>query len=402
MKLFRKILFWCHLTSGITIAGFVVIMSATGVLLTYQKQITAWADRRSVSLDPGSKGRLPVDTLLARAELSAGAKATSVLLRSKPTAAAEVSFGRERRELVDPYTGRVLGEGSAGTREFFRTVTALHRTFGATGENRAVGRALTGAANFAFLFLVISGFYLWWPRNLTWKSVRNVLTFRRGLRGKARDFNWHHVVGFWSLVPLFLITLSGVVISYRWASDLVYRAVGEKPAVAARAANGAPAPAPDRRSATEPAALELLFVLASRQVPEWKSLSMTIPGGAEKSVTISIDAGSGGQPQLRSSLVADRASGEVVRWDRFGDQSAGRRLRSILRFAHTGEILGIPGQTIAGLVSLGSVILAWTGIALVLRRLRGWITRRRRPIADYSSECPAPTAPPPLSDPFQA
>jgi hypothetical protein len=53
-------------------------------------------------------------------------------------------------------------------------------------------------------------------------------------------------------------------------------------------------------------------------------------------------------------------------------------MRSILRFAHTGEVLGITGQTIAGLVSLGSVILAWTGIALALRRFLTWRRRLAR------------------------
>ena len=45
-----------------------------------------------------------------------------------------------------------------------------------------------------------------------------------------------------------------------------------------------------------------------------------------------------------------------------------------MRFAHTGEVLGIPGQTVAGLVSAGGVVLVWTGIALALRRFLAWIT----------------------------
>ncbi len=50
-----------------------------------------------------------------------------------------------------------------------------------------------------------------------------------------------------------------------------------------------------------------------------------------------------------------------------------------MRFAHTGEVLGIPGQTIAGLVTFGGAVLVWTGIALALRRFRAWLRRRRRP-----------------------
>jgi uncharacterized iron-regulated membrane protein len=49
---------------------------------------------------------------------------------------------------------------------------------------------------------------------------------------------------------------------------------------------------------------------------------------------------------------------------------------SWLRFAHTGEIYGLLGQTVAGLVSLGAVVLVYTGMALALRRLVAWIDRQ--------------------------
>ena len=51
----------------------------------------------------------------------------------------------------------------------------------------------------------------------------------------------------------------------------------------------------------------------------------------------------------------------------------------MLRFAHTGEVLGLPGQFVAGLVSLGGVILVYTGFALSYRRFVAWCARRRRP-----------------------
>ncbi|HEX6214823.1 MAG TPA: PepSY domain-containing protein, partial [Vicinamibacterales bacterium] len=56
--------------------------------------------------------------------------------------------------------------------------------------------------------------------------------------------------------------------------------------------------------------------------------------------------------------------------------SAGRRARSWLRFAHTGEFYGLMGQTIAGIASLGGVFLVYTGFALAIRRLLAWIKRR--------------------------
>ena len=93
-------------------------------------------------------------------------------------------------------------------------------------------------------------------------------------------------------------------------------------------------------------------------------------------VVFTIDQGTGGQPHKRGTLTLDRATGSVVKWEPFSSNSPGRRLRTILRFAHTGEVLGLPGQTIAGVASAGGAVLVYTGLALSLRRFLSW--RRRR------------------------
>ena len=395
MKYFRKTIFWLHLAAGVFAGIVVLIMSVTGVLLTYERQIIAWADSRTYDVNPaaGATGRLPLETLIAKAGEGQQSAPTTITLRNDPAAAAAFAFSGGRTIFVNPYTGEVLGEGAKGVREFFHVVTDWHRWLGAHGENRALARGVTGACNLAFLFLVASGFYLWWPRHLNRASLKYVLWFRRGLPGKARDFNWHNVIGFWSAVPLFVVVLSAVVISYTWAGNLVYRVVGEEPP-AARAAGGAP-PSPAAQNGgeaskkVEPPAngLDGMVARAEQQVPDWKSISLRMPAAADAPLPFTIDAGSGGQPQKRGQLTLDRNTGEVVKWEPFSGNSRGRQLRSILRFAHTGEVAGLVGQTIAGIASAGAVVLVWTGLALALRRCRSWIARSR-------AKAPATVSPP--------
>jgi uncharacterized iron-regulated membrane protein len=43
---FRKILFWLHLCTVVAAGIVVLTMSVTGVLLMYEKQMTAWSDRK--------------------------------------------------------------------------------------------------------------------------------------------------------------------------------------------------------------------------------------------------------------------------------------------------------------------------------------------------------------------
>jgi uncharacterized iron-regulated membrane protein len=389
MKKLRKIIFWLHLPVGV-IAGIVILnMCVTGVLLTYEKQIISWADTRSYrSAPPATQTQhLPVETLIARARDSRGANPTSVTLKSDPLAPAEIGFGRETTLFVNPYTGAILGEGSPGVRSFFRGVTEWHRWLGAKGDNRNVARAITGACNLGFLFLVTSGFFLWWPRSWNLKSLRNVTWFRRGLSSKARDFNWHNTIGFWSAVPLFIVVLSAVVISYTWAGNLVYRIVGETPPAPRSNQQG-----PGSQSNSAKPLLNNLdgaWLRAEQQVVDWRSISMQLPASESAPLTFNIDRGNGGQPQKRAQLVLDRATGEVVKWEPFSTNSRGRQLRSILRFAHTGEVAGIVGQTIAGLVSIGGTVLVITGLALAIRRLLTWVAKRAKPrLAGISEPIP--------------
>ena len=389
MKLFRKVIFWCHLVAGVTAGIIILMMSVTGVLLTYEKQITYWADTRGYHASPPSTpaSRLPVDTLLAKAkEARPGATPATVTLRSDPSAPAEVGFGREGNLFVNSYTGAVLGGGSTGVRAFFRGVTDWHRWLGASGEGagRGIGRAITGAANFVFLFIVMSGFYLWWPRKWTRRLLRNVTWFKRKLPSRARDFNWHNVIGFWSAIPLFIIVLSGVVISYTWAGNLVYRVFGESPPAPRSAPSQPQAGANQQARAgaersnegqtaeTGMNGLDPLWSRAEQQQAGWRSISLRLPTSTDATAIFTIDAGNGGQPQKRSQLTLDRKTGEVVRWEPFSSYTAGRRARSWLRFAHTGEAAGIVGQTIAGLVSAGGAVLVWTGLSLSWRRFRLW------------------------------
>ena len=301
---------------------------------------------------------------------------TAITIKSDPAAPAEIGFGRETTLFVNPYTGSVLGEGSPKVRSFFRGVTEWHRWLGAKGDNRNVARAITGACNLGFLVLVTTGFYLWWPRSWNIKALRNVTWFRRGLPSRARDFNWHNTIGFWSAAPLFIIVLSAVVISYTWAGNLVYRIVGETPP-APRSNQASPAaPANDQTSASPN--LNGAWLRAEQQVGDWRSITLQIPANSSAPLTFNIDRGNGGQPQKRAQLVLDRATGETVRWEPFSSFTRGRQLRSILRFAHTGEVAGIVGQTIAGLVSTGGSVLVLTGLALAIRRFLAWVAKRSR------------------------
>jgi len=159
----RNIIFWLHLAAGVVAGSVILTMSVTGVLLAYERQIVAFAERRIRAVHPPAAAtpRLGPNALVNRAgEAVPEGTPTAMTLSAQPTAAALIGFGREQVVLVDPYTGMVLGRGAITLRSFFRVVTDWHRWRGTQEESREIGRAITGACNAAFVVLVISGFYL--------------------------------------------------------------------------------------------------------------------------------------------------------------------------------------------------------------------------------------------------
>ena len=174
--MFRKTIFWLHLGSGVITGLVVLMMSATGVFLTYQQQIFAWSDRSFYREAITTTDTMAsVDEIVASAA-NAGIEAKSLKFSRDPLAPVLASGGRGSGSIyIDAYSAEALGPPAPGVRQLFSTVTRWHRWFNATGDSRAGARLVTGVSNLAFLFLVISGMYLWLPKISRWPQFRKRL-----------------------------------------------------------------------------------------------------------------------------------------------------------------------------------------------------------------------------------
>jgi hypothetical protein len=142
------------------------------------------------------------------------------------------------------------------------------------------------------------------------------------------------------------VVSSGVVMSFSWASNLVYAAYGEQ--------------APQRRGAAGP------MGAGGREMRQRGGPGARGEGGEGRAMEATAGA------SLDSLLSAADAS--VIRvsepqGNARAQQSAGQRARAWFRLVHTGEQYGVIGQTVAGLASLVACFLVYTGLALAWRRL---------------------------------
>ena len=377
MKLFRKVVFWLHLAAGVLAGVFIFVMCVTGALLSFESNILEYAERemRVVEVPSESQNRLPVQELVAKVLAEKpNAKPSNITLQTDKMASATVTLGREGQVFINPYTGAIIGEGAKGWRGFFRVVEDAHRWLALSGGRRNVGKSINDAANLLFLFLAISGVYIWLPRRLNWKHFKAATVFRSKVKGKARDFNWHTVIGFWTSLMLIILTLTGVVISYQWAGNLVYTLTGNEVPQQQQAPPNVPNQQAEQLFVL-PENLNDLWTKAETHTP-YKTISLRLPI-AKDSAVFTIEEGIYWNIFARSTLTIDAKSAEVAKWESYGEQNSGRQLRSWIRFTHTGETGGIIGQFIGFLACVGGAFLVWTGISLALRRFGNWRTDKR-------------------------
>ena len=373
----RRALFWVHLAVGVTAAIVILLVAVTGVILTFEAQLNEWA-LGGYRADPPDRGVVPLalDELIARVTGDLPASpVTSVALRKDPREPAVVERNDGATVYVDRFTGERLGDGDTRTRRFLQSVLYWHRWFALEGQYRIIGRTVVAVANLGFLFLLVSGVYLWWPSTGTRAAWRRALWFRRGLGGRARDFNWHNVIGFWSAVPLVIIAFSGATISYQWAADLVHRLAGDTPpfqqSPRPRASDARDDPPVTADQAARLTGLQALVTRAGAEAPEWRTITIDLPASIHAPVVVAVDRGNGRQPSKSEDLLFDRATGELVERAGYPTFTRGFKFRRWLRYAHTGEVYGVIGQSIAGVVSLGVAVMVWTGIAMSWRRFFG-------------------------------
>ena len=124
--------------------------------------------------------------------------------------------------------------------------------------------------------------------------------------------------------------------------------------------------------------------VAEQSVPGWRTITLRLPASPRAPLNFIVDQGYAGQPQKRTTLTINRTTAEIQRSENFASLDSGRRFRTWLRFVHTGEYYGLPGQTVAGIASAGAAVLVWTGIALSLRRFRSWRARKTSAVKELA------------------
>jgi uncharacterized iron-regulated membrane protein len=372
--MFRKCLFWSHLVVGVCTGVIVFIMSATGVLLTYEKQIIDWDEARYSVVASQGEQTLTTDQVLNIARQKHPEENHIYIHWFNKEGRAIPIWAGNHRYLLSPYSGAILLTGESTIVELLHFITDLHRWLAMELEEDSFAKEITAYSNLFFLYLILSGAYLWFPRRIRWSSIKSNLLLKKHMKNRhAKHYHWHHVFGFWAILPLFIIVATATLFHFQWANEILYSAYSME------------TPAPRIRPETVKLvdgkqSYDYLYTVAKQHAldngaQDW--YSMWVEFGREKGHTrFYIDSSLGNNPVEAYALFLDNDTASVVKVERGSDWSAASQAWDVARYLHTGEDCGVIGQTIAGLASLAACFLVYTGFTLSWRRLVSPYLRR--------------------------
>jgi len=211
----RRLWLDVHLWLGVGLMVVLIPLSVSGAILVWHDALdhALYANRYAVS---GPEASQPVTAYAAAADRAFAGQAvlTQIRLPQKPgdpvVAVGRINAppgpgGRPRtfNVWIDPPTAKVLA--SAEIAKTFTMVThQLHGSLLMPGA----GRKVVGWLGWAMLVSSATGLWLWWPRH------GGFLKGLRWHRGASTLFNLHHLIGFWLCLPLAVLSLTGVYISF--------------------------------------------------------------------------------------------------------------------------------------------------------------------------------------------
>ena len=345
----RRLILNIHLAIGIAAGLFVVLLGATGSILAFEPELDRWVYRDISYVKPGGKTLSLVEIGNAISRKYPGESIVAYLPSPAPDFPTGVILSRGMIS-VNPYTGDVLGMRTRG-QSFLGVVRALHVRL-AIGS---VGRGILDWSCVAILLSALSGLYLWWP----------VKRMRIGGRLWSARFwyDLHSSIGFFSLVPVLLLAVTGTVIGFReQVGQLIVRSSNPK----TTNSEGEPS-VPGPQSQRGPISPDEAVSIARAQLPGAVAYRLQTPqyGGL---YVVALEFPHNRISGKRNFISLDPSSGRIISARLSSALSAPEWFMAVNGAIHTGSIWGLSSRIVASLASLLLPLQAVSGLLIWLRR----------------------------------
>ncbi|HLO45410.1 MAG TPA: PepSY-associated TM helix domain-containing protein [Leadbetterella sp.] len=358
-KIIQKLHLWLGLSTGLV----VFIVSITGCLYAFQKEIQdaiqpfRFSKVESREVLPPSAFEKVARKILPSAHLHA----INYPAKGRSVEAIFYGFEPEHYYIIyhNPYTAEVIHVQNM-EETFFHWVLDGHYYLWLPPH---IGQPITSYATLIFVFMLITGIILWWPKNKSAARQRFWFRWKDATQWKRKNYDLHNILGFYSSFLLLIISVTGIFFGIQWFTYLIYSATGGKKEllftepVSQKTIKGSFAkPATDlvweKMKAEHPDALSL-------EVHAIESDSSAIGANVntQEDMYWSTDYRYFDQYTLKEISVKNV-------YGRLKDANMADKLIRMTYDIHTGGILGFAGKVLAFLLSLVAASLPVTGFMI--------------------------------------
>lgn len=348
---FKKLHKWLSIPVGIIIT----IMCLTGAILVFQDEILELSNPEHYFVSEVKGSPIPLEELIPIVNAQLGDNTvTDVKISDDPNRTYSMSLtnGFRVTAFVNQYTGQLTGK-SEYQKTFFYKIMTLHRWL--MDGSRTWGKYTVGISTLIFVFILISGFIIWMPKKLN--KSRFKIQFRKG--AKRLFFDLHNVLGVYACLVLLICALTGLVWSFDWYRDGVFKLFGAEVKQEQQGGHGGKGRGGNRGGDKEKKEVN---------VAQWQTVVNGLQQSNPDYEYIRIQDGVA-SVHLKSSAVSratdkydfDKLNGEITKTTLFKDQDKTSKIRSWVYSLHVGDYWGIWSKIFTCLLALAGASLPITG-----------------------------------------
>ena len=380
-SLFKYIMSVLHLWLGLLSSIIIFIVCLSGCIYAFKTQIENLIDRDVVYVkSDNNSSKIAIDTILNNFENQFGGATNITVFKENNKSVLVSSFSKDNTGVsayYNPISGELLGVKNTTSIAFFDFILEVHR-FLLAGD---VGKFINGVAVLMFIFLLFSGFIIWLPKKIN--QLKKSLKIKLDAKFHRVNYDLHRVLGFYSILLLFFISVTGLYVSFYWVKNAVIIGLGGDSIVISdtnialkESLSSSFDVLFDDLSAKENTVLKKESSLQSILL---KTDSILKNEGTKvillaKENTKSINITKMNTDNLLHFYVPDKIEfsidGSVRKQELFKKLALHEQFKLIAKPLHTGEIMGLPTIIIYFLISLVGCSLPVTGFIIWFKKIR--------------------------------
>lgn len=381
-SLLKYVMFLSHLWLGLLSGVVIMLLCISGCLYSFKTQIIESYNSDKVFVE--TKGQVPISPKKLQDLLEAkDHKLNSIHLPKEANRAWSLSYFDQQENLkstyFNPYTQKELGTSDAALDSFFQVVLDFHRTL-LLGD---FGRQILGVGVLLFLFLMLSGFILWLPKKL--KYLKQSFTIKFRAKFQRVNYDFHKVVGFYCMLLLAFISVTGIYITYPWVKSGLIVALGGEPLSQINSESELEGSgdfaalmqdmlkrqdekkqAPEQKTAT----LAEIVDKVQKEFPAKASLAIEFPNSENPRFMVKRRHNENSLRFIVEDELSFDRSGELQTKEIFLDKPLNKQFSALAKPLHTGEIMGLSSIIVYFIVTLIGALLPLSGFLIWWNRAR--------------------------------